>query len=427
VTEPLAEEPQEEIEGGFSRRTIGWIAGIAVVSFLASALLSVYGRDLIPKPFSGANTFSDSALGHRALAELLEALGLGVFPRQSFGGGALGPERPLILAEPDSNLGRLASLRKEAKDRNAPLVVVLPKWRPGPPRKDRPEWLESVKLMPESQILRVAEALGDDVPDNLDLRLVSGDKLGCGVGREGGLAVSISDAYLLVAHPGLDPVVSCRGGSLIARLKAEGPAVYLISDPDLLNNHGLGRGANAEVIHSFLVRELGARGVVFDETIHGFVRDTGLLAEALRFPLVFGLLQGMVLLGVVLWAGMGRFGKPLPAPSPLGAGKEILIDNTAKLLTNGGHSEDSLAQYFRQTTRAVAAFYFLPPDLPEPERLARLQKLTGARRRGFDLAEMERSIWKLPLGPRGAEQAARIARRLYEWRLEMTNVHRKSP
>jgi hypothetical protein len=426
VTEPLAEEPREEIEGGFSRRTIGWIAGIAVVSFLASALLSVYGRDLIPKPFSGANTFSDSALGHRALAELLRAMGLGVASRQSVSGG-VGPERPLILAEPDFNPSRLANLRAEAKNRNAPLVLVLPKWQPGPSRKDRPEWLESVELMRESQILRVVYALGDEAPNGLELR-PAGDRLGCGVGREEGLAVSIHYPYLLAANPGLDPVVSCRGGSLIARLKTKsGPAVYLISDPDLLNNHGLGRGANAEVVYSFLVRELGARGVVFDETIHGFERDTGLLAEALRFPLVFGLLQGMVLLGVVLWAGMGRFGKPLPAPSPLGAGKEILIDNTAKLLTNGVHSEDSLAQYFRQTTRAVAAFYFLPPDLPEPERLAKLQKLTGARRRGLDLAEVERSLWKLPLGPRGAEQAARIARRLYEWRLEMTNVHRESP
>lgn len=431
MTEPLAEEPREEIEGGFSRRTVGWIAGIAVVSFLASALLSVYGRDLTPKPFSGANTFSDSALGHRALAELLKSLGLGVFPRQSFGGGALAPERPLVLAEPDPswlsfNPSRLASLRKEAKDRNAPMVVVLPKWRPGPPRKDRPEWLESVDLLSASQILRVAYALGDDAPNGLELR-PAGERLGCGVGREGGLEVSIRYPYLLAAHPGLEPIVSCRGGSLIARLKAEGPAVYLISDPDLLNNHGLGRGANAEVIHSFLVRELGARGVVFDETIHGFERDNGLLAEALRFPLVFGLLQGIVLLGVVLWTGMGRFGKPLPAPSPLGAGKEILIDNTAKLLTNGVHSEDSLAQYFRQTTRAVAAHYFIPPDLPDPERLARLQKITAAHGHKLILADVERSVWKLPLGPRGAEQAARIARRLYEWRLEMTNVHRESP
>jgi hypothetical protein len=306
-------------------------------------------------------------------------------------------------------------------------VVVLPKWDPGKPQKDKPEWLSAVDLLPNSEILRVPQALGDGVPEDLDLVRVSGERLDCGVGKKGRLAVEIAPAYLLTGS-GLEPVVSCRGGSLIARLDTGSePPVYLISDPDLLNNHGLGNGANAEVVYSFLTRELQAGGVVFDETIHGLSRNTGLLAEALRFPMVLGTLQGMVLLGVVLWAGMGRFGKPLPPPSPLGAGKEILIDNTAKLLTNGGHAVDSLAQYFRQTTRAVAAHYFLPPDLPEPERLARLQKLTARHRHALNLAEVEQSIGRVPPGQRGAEAAARIARRLYNWRLEMTNVDRQSP
>ena len=99
--------------------------------------------------------------------------------------------------------------------------------------------------------------------------------------------------------------------------------------------------------------------MVFDETIHGFDRVPGLLAESLRFPLVLGVLQSLLLLAVVLWAGMGRFGKPLPAAPALAAGKEVLIDNTAKLLVTGGHAGDSLLRYFRQTTRTVAAHYVL--------------------------------------------------------------------
>ena len=81
--------------------------------------------------------------------------------------------------------------------------------------------------------------------------------------------------------------------------------------------------------------------MVFDETIHGFNRTPGLLAEALRFPMVLAVLQGLLLLGLVLWAGMGRFGKPLPAAPGLAAGKEVLIGNTAKLLADGGHAADS--------------------------------------------------------------------------------------
>jgi hypothetical protein len=140
-----------------------------------------------------------------------------------------------------------------------------------------------------------------------------------------------------------------------------------------------------------------------------------------------GVFQSLILLGIVLWAGMGRFGKPLPAAAGLAAGKQVLIDNTAKLLTGGGDAGDSLARYFRQTTRAVAAYYFLPPDLPEGERLARLQRATDARGLDLSLASLEQRIRRLAAGRRGAERARAIAQRLHQWRVEMTNGHRESP
>jgi hypothetical protein len=240
------------------------------------------------------------------------------------------------------------------------------------------------------------------------------------------LRIEIKYARLLIPSSGLTPVVGCDGRVLIARTAAE-PPIFIISDPDLLNNYGLARGENAAVIYQLLTRSLGAEGVIFDETIHGFLRAPGLLNEALSFPMALGVIQSFLLLGVVLWAGMGRFGKPLPAPAGLAAGKEILIDNTAKLLAGGGYAGDSVERYFRQTTRAVAAHYFLPSDLPEGERLARLQRITGARGCGLNLAEMQQEIRRLPDGRRGGEPAAKIARRLHQWRVEMTHGNRESP
>src|ERR1700709_288782 len=108
--------------------------------------------------------------------------------------------------------------------------------------------------------------------------------------------------------PASEPVVACAGGILIAR---RAPRTFLIADPDLLNNQGLGRAGNAEAVYQLLVQNVATTGLVFDEAIHGFDRVPGLLAESLRFPLVLGVLQSLLLLGAVLWAGMGRFGKPL--------------------------------------------------------------------------------------------------------------------
>jgi hypothetical protein len=424
-------EAPEELEGGFSRRIVNWVVGIALASFVAAILLSAFGEDLQRRPTPGPNTFSDSALGHRALAEFLRSAGLGVASRQSPAGGT-GPTRPLILAEPDAarQLHRIEGLREEAAAREAPLVVVLPKWK-GEPRKGKPEWLDKVAFLPERELRKVLEAIDPE------LKAVGFSRQGrtsrCVAVWAGGgpaLAVEAAPAQLLLPNALLlEPVVQCGGGLLVARrnLTSEGPELFLIADPDVLNNHGLGRGDNAVLVHRLLVERIGASGVVFDETIHGFNRTPGLLAEALRFPLVLAVLQALVLAGAVLWAGMGRFGKPLPAAAGLAAGKELLIDNTAKLLANGGHAADSLARYFRQTTRAVAAHYFLPHDLPDGEVLARLQRITDGRGVRIDLAAQERRLQSLPEGRGAGERAARIARRLHQWRLEMTHGNRQGP
>ncbi len=434
-----AEETADEIEGGFSRRAVAWIVGSVAASFVAAVLLGVYGADLERRPEPGPNTFSHSALGHRALTEFLRSMGFGVASRQSPAGRGAGWRRPLILAEPDlaeMGEGRLEALRREAKERGSALVIVLPKWRPGAQRKERPEWLASVEPLAPAEIRQMMRTL-----DEPGLREVLPRRLrrakGCSArwGAEGAqvdLEVEIESVQLLEPLTGL-PVVTCAGGDLVAMLPgdATSPTIVLIADPDLLNNHGLGRGDNATVVHQLLTANLNATGVVFDETIHGFNRAPGLLAEALRFPMSLGVFQSLLLLGIILWAGMGRFGKPLPPPAGLTAGKEVLVDNTAKLLAAGGHAGDSLERYFRQTTRAVAAHYFLPSDLPESDRLARLQRLSDHRRDdrggGFSLADLERSIRRLPEGRRGEEPAARTARRLHRWRVEMTHGNRESP
>ena len=423
MSEPNPEAVETpEIEGGFSRRTLAWIIGCASVSFVAAILLSVYGRDLVSRPTPEANTFSYSAVGHHATVEFLRSMGLGVVSRQAPAGG-VGPAQPLVVAEPDpGDSARLKALREEAEDHHAALVIVLPKWTPGPPESKKPDWLSRVSLMNAKRVEQALRSFGDE-----ELREVTVQRTGdlrCEAQWEGSAAALRIDApaQLLAPSPNLEPVVGCPEGYLIARrVGVPEPRTFVIADPDLLNNQGLDKADNAQGIYQFFTQDLAATGIVFDETIHGFNRVPGLLAESLRFPMVLGVLQSLLLLGVVLWAGMVRFGKPLPAAPALGAGKEVLIDNTAKLLVNGGHAGDSLFLYFRQTTRAVAAHFFLPPDLPDAERLARLQRITHLHGLTWDLAALERSIHRLPDGRRGGDAAAKIARRLYDWRTEMTN------
>ncbi len=324
-----------EWEGGFSRRTVGWLAGLGVASFILALVLTAFGD--VGRPTPGANSFSRSALGHRAMVELLQSLGLGVVSRRSPSTGAPGPGRPLIAAEPDLKVlaatgDRMAELRREALIWNAALVVVLPKWK-GEPDPSNPAWIRSANLMPTAEIAAVDRQVGlerRETPGAVSLR--------CAVhwpsNRKPYFQVELRSAQLIRGSQELKPEVTCGEHWLVASYTSgDGAEVFLVSDPDLFNNQGLGLGQNAALFHELLTVRLGASGAVFDETIHGFRRNPGLLAEAFRFPLLPATLQAVVFVGILLWAGMGRFGKPLPPPAAPLHGQEALIESTARLLT----------------------------------------------------------------------------------------------
>lgn len=420
--------PVPEYEGGFSRRTVAGIAIAATVSFAVAMLLTFFGRDLSRPPTHVTSTFSHSALGHRALAELLSGLGLGVVSRETRAGLATGPRHPLIVAEPDPARAandptkRLKALAAEALRREAPLVLVLPKWT-GEPLPRHPGWVGALRLLPGEQVRApLAALLGKKIAVR---RAAPGEPLGCYAfwGEGQSFDVDLAPAQLLAAGPGLEALVRCRGGVLVGRTpldprEPESPALYIVADPDVLNNRGLARADHAALAYGLLAGHLQATGVVFDETVHGFERASGLLAEVFRFPLSLVLLQMLLLTGAVLWAGMGRFGKPLPAGQGLPAGKDVLIDNTARLLALGGSgpAADSLARYWRQSVRLAAARLFLPADRGGDETREKLQQASDARGLGMNLATIESRLRE------PGDGVLALARAIHRWRLEITST-----
>jgi hypothetical protein len=337
-------KPGDELEGGFSRRSVGWLIAVSLGSLVFGALLSTFSQNRAERPDPGANSFSRSAVGHHALCELLRREGIGVLSRRDLQLSAPGPHRPLILAEPPANenfADQLPRFLGEAARSRAPLVLVLPKWKTVPDPKHT-GWIGAVVPHPIDPIERATGALALTGLGKLRIERRPGATVQKCRARLGGIEtvyrIGLRRAQLIAPAPGLTPVVECGGALLVARTPGA-PAVYLVADPDLIENHGLGTADHAALIHDLLVRELAAKEVIFDETIHGFARKPGLFAEAFRFPLVLATLQSLILAGVVLWAGMGRFGKPLPPRQAL-EGPETLIDNTARLLSRvkkGGH------------------------------------------------------------------------------------------
>ncbi len=414
-------------ESGIARRPITWAAAAAAVSFAVALVMMAYGPELTEVQSAQPDTFSSSALGHRALVKFLEASGLPVHVRRSR--ELIGSHRgdPIVVAEPlgddEDHGGELQGLLRRAAERAAPVILVLPKWRGVTDPAGAGRWVVAVSLRPEPQVQEVLDDVAPQLSVHRRFAQAAAAPLACETSWGERFAVELVGPQLLEGfnYSG-ERIAWCTQGTLVARVQvaAASTPVYVVSDPDLINNHGLPRGDNAVVVSRFFSELLLARGVVFDEVVHGYAQDRSFLAELLHYPLVVTIVHLLLVLALVLWAGSARFGKALPAPPRLPPGKQALIDNTAKLLTCGGRVRAGALRYFDETLRVLARHYHLPRELTPPELVRRLGAIAGERRHEIDLGATRAAIEALDdrrrsSGPRSVELAAA----LHAWRQEM--------
>ena len=211
----------------------------------------------------------------------------------------------------------------------------------------------------------------------------------------------------------LDPVVASGDQVLVGTWQSH-RRVLVLTDPDLISNHGLKRGANAALAVAMveMLRE-GHRPVIFDETLHGLEARPNLFVELFRFPLLLTVVQAALVLVLLLWAGAGRFGAPRrEAPG--------LIDNTANLLLFGGHSRSMLSRYLATTLREAGRALQAPEGLGDEELRGWLAKV--ARRRGVsvDLESLREEVRALERGKRADRaRVLPLARRVHRFRKEI--------
>ena len=154
--------------------------------------------------------------------------------------------------------------------------------------------------------------------------------------------------------------------------------------PDLVENHGLIKGKNAEfalaLLNAMRDAELGDGKVVFDETIHGMVNNVDSPFKKLfQFPYVIVLLLVLAATALLAWATTSRFGKPRLALPAFDLGKERLITNTATLLDRAGHQAFVMRRYVRATLRDVGRLFHAPRQLDDEKLAEWLDKIGESR------------------------------------------------
>lgn len=166
-------------------------------------------------------------------------------------------------------------------------------------------------------------------------------------------------------------------GSLVIRCKAHGSiaAAYYLSDPDLLNNHGLSVAEHANFVPAMIMgmRPAGNTKAVYldtspyqlletgenDTEAQDYSRDPVDLARFFTYPLsVLWALAGVVL-GVAIWRGARRFGPPLRmAEDRPEATKTAAIDAKARLLRLSGNDGRMAAEFVQARLSDLATQTF---------------------------------------------------------------------
>ena len=132
------------------------------------------------------------------------------------------------------------------------------------------------------------------------------------------------------------------------------PSLWLLADPDLLNNQGLASLANARAGAAVLdaASAGGERGLIFDVTLNGFERGRGIWRMMLEPPWLAATLIGVaaaILMGV---HALARFGQPRRRERAFALGARALVDNSADLVRMA-RQEHELAPAYAALTRGL--------------------------------------------------------------------------
>jgi len=420
----------EQQSSSRQRATIALIV-LGVLSLSSAAIVAMVtdARDEVSSVDS--DSFSISAIGHDALEQTLRRAHPDVSVTRWATGDAAAEASLVMLLEPHligtpTEEQRVVDTISDVLHRSPATILVLPK-RDGMPSYDD-KWIDQSFLLPAddvARVLTVAKISGSVVrtggaSDRLDWRTHHQDF--------GDSALEIPEVQLLDS-PQVAPIISAPEGILFGEVLQPylgSTRLFVLSDPDVLANHGLHRADHASLARVMVetAKAPGSTGpIILDEIIHGHLQPPTIGRMMMEFPFVILTMQGALFLLLVLWAGVFRFGPPRDAERSLKAGHDLFLDNTAELLTSGRHTAYSVERYVWMTIEEVAHKLGAPRELQGKALQRWVQGATASRARseGVDLEAITERASDLSTRKRPPSDAAvlALALKINRWKKEI--------
>ncbi len=403
----------------FSLRAVILLIAAGLMAFTAAALVAIYADPQTEGTY-GTNAYSYSAIGHRAWTEILQDLEVPVLlSRNDSAAKAYDGDGLLVLAQPYSSADARESL--ELMFDTDRVLLVLPRWS-GYPGYENRTWINVLRELELKDVEDILHIVDEDASivrseETPEWRRIAWDS-----------TPSLGGAQLIKSDT-ITPIVHSDAGVLLGEYKIGDTTVWVLSDPDIINNSGIDEGDNAVFAVAMVDALLrGGGAAVFDETVHGFTLSPDLWKALLSFPLNLAVLQGLFAAAILVWAAVGRFGAPLPPRPRLKAGKQVLIANTASLFEYAGNLADILRRYHETCLRDLGRHMHIPRDIRGAALTQWLDQVGGARGTSESYSEVNGAVAAALDGPSIAVPALlRAALRLHRWKQEMIHGHRADP
>jgi hypothetical protein len=395
----------------FSARTILALVAVGVVAFAGLAILGAYAPELRGRADPAAHALSASAVGFRGATIMLKAMDVPVLISRTPPKGRRGSDALLVLT-PNANT-RAKDL--QAFSDETPILIVMPKWAAAPDLQ-RPGFVRKAGVDSWATV-RVLTALKAFAPrTEIERRngvLRTALRAGGSPYAPGTyLPLAPIDQLSTIGGQGWDPALVDAAGRMVLARSHSHPNLFVLAEPDLLNNQGIAHLENARAGMTIL-QTLSGGGVTFDVTLNGIVRTRSLGRLLLEPPWLAATLCAVaaaLLMGV---HGVARFGPARRSGRAIALGSRALVDSSA-----------GLVRMARKEAKLAPRYVELSKD--------RVRRAAGGGRAGATdddwLGELAQR--RGLEGPETfADEAARIrtrddllalARRLHRWTREMT-------
>ncbi len=423
----------------FDPRIITGLILAGIIGFIGFWVVSTFAPELSSGRDGRGHAMSRSATGFAGIVELARAAGLDPeVIRDARAGVAAGANTDLgglLVLTPDVS-SRLEDIDDRLTDNENQVLLVLPKYAPiaDPAGRDR---VSGAVALPDGAIVLQERGSGPfglapprsddadrDSPPRKQLpsyatrtvtpvsRTLTADLWG-----DGAITIHLPQRVQVLAEQNVDPIVSIDGGVLIGQIDL-GPHsrdVYVLSDPDLINNLALHDDARARGAIELLQQVAGpGEPVGFDVALNGLGASNYNLLRIAFTPPFLALTLCLIVAGLLaLWQGFVRFGPPWREERTIQLGKTALVATNAQLIVQARRTRSFAVRYANMVREVAARRLHAPTRLVGAALDQWLDRFVDSRGQRFTqlVQQMENA--------RTSDEAVAGARALGLWRREI--------